>query len=174
MPADSTKKPRKRKSKTKPNNKRQIKQVPHDLSHIILKDIKANFPEVLKQTMGLVTLACEKAGIVRSTYYKWRKEDPAFAAICDEVPDRVGDLVESKLYEKIQKGDGETIRFYCKTKLKHRGYTNSMELTGAGGGNLNLNVHDADTTKLSKLTNEQLESWIQLQKILNDESITSG
>ena len=189
MPTEPTKAKPKQKSKTKLTANKRNKQIDHDPSikrelrpnpnglpagQVLLTEQKAKFPEVLKQTMGLVSLACEKVGISRGAYYDWRNSDPVFAALCDEVPDRVGDMVESKLYEKVQKGDGETIRFYCKTKLKHRGYTSGMEITGAGGGNLNLNLHNADAKKLAKLNNDQLQALIELQKIMNDESNNTG
>lgn len=179
MPTKPTSKTRKPKSKTKLVKTEQTEQIernPNGLikGDVLLADKKARFPEALKQTMGLVSLACEKVGIGRTTYYEWRNSDPDFAALCDEVPDRVGDLVESQLYNKIQKGDGETIRFYCKTKLKNRGYTSGMEITGAGGGNLNMNLHNTDAKKLAKLNNEQLQALIEIQKIMNDESNNTG
>lgn len=179
MPTKPTKATRKRKSKTKLAKVEQGEQIARNPNGVIKGDVllaeqKAKFPEILKQTMGLVSLACEKVGIGRTTYYEWRNNDPEFAALCDEVPDRVGDMVESKLYEKVQRGDGETIRFYCKTKLKNRGYTTGMELTGANGGNLNLNLHNADSKKLNRLSSEQLQVLIELQKIMNDESNNTG
>jgi ACT domain-containing protein len=38
----------------------------------------------LESSLGVVTTACKKTGIPRSTYYKWLKEDSDFA---DKVKD---------------------------------------------------------------------------------------
>jgi hypothetical protein len=62
-------------------------------------------------------------GIHRNTYYKWRKNDEEFAEQCDLIFDEQGDIVESKLLDLVEAGDTSAIIFYCKTKLKNRGYT---------------------------------------------------
>lgn len=83
---------------------------------------KRKLLDALKNTLGIVTPACEMAGISTQTYYNWRKSDPAFRGQCDEILERQGDYVESKLMELIQSGDTTATIFYCKTKLKNRGY----------------------------------------------------
>lgn len=62
-------------------------------------------------------------GINRSTYYKWRKEDPEFATAADEVQEAQIDFVESKLMGLINAGDTTATIFYLKTKGKKRGYS---------------------------------------------------
>ena len=39
--------------------------------------------EQLKKT-PIVQIACEKTGIGRATYYRWRKEDAEFGKLADE------------------------------------------------------------------------------------------
>src|SRR3954469_53927 len=38
------------------------------------------------------------------------------------IDEAIGDVVESKLMERIDAGDTTAIIFYCRSKLKHRGY----------------------------------------------------
>lgn len=95
---------------------------------------KAKFPEVLKESLGIVSHACVKLKIGRPTYYKWCKEDPEFNALCDEVQEYTMDFVEGKLLELIEEKHPAAIIFYAKTKGKNRGYVERMETTGKDGG----------------------------------------
>lgn len=119
-------------------------------------NIKEKFPEILKECMGLVTNACDKAGIGRSAYYDWRKSDPVFAKMCDDVQEHVGDFVESKLYKLINEGNASAIIFFSKTKLKNRGYVERIETTGKDGA--------AIETKVSFATDKTDERIIQEYK----------
>ncbi len=109
--------------------------------------IKKSFPEILKKSMGIVSTACEKAGIHRSTYYNWRNSDKEFAIECDDVSEYAGDFVESQLLNNIKAGDTSCIIFYCKTKLKNRGYIERTETTGKDGGPLSQVNYTAEIAK---------------------------
>jgi hypothetical protein len=108
--------------------------------------VKEGFHEVLKDCHGLVTIACKKANIANQTYYRWREQDESFAKQCDEVMNDVGDFVENKLITRIDKEDTTAIIFYCKTKLKHRGYVERIEQTGANGGAIKTETKQVDPT----------------------------
>ncbi len=103
-------------------------------------NIKPKFPQIMKESMGIISSACKKAGIDRDTYYRWRKEDPEFAKACDEAYDHAADFVESKLYQLINEGNPSAIIFYSKTKMKNRGYVERIETTGKDGGAIETNV----------------------------------
>ena len=60
---------------------------------------------------------------------KWQETKRALNDATEAAIDRC----ESKLFEKIEAGDGQMIRFFLATKGKHRGYTERQELTGADG-----------------------------------------
>jgi hypothetical protein len=94
-----------------------------------LKPVKAEFPKIFADCMGIVTMACAKADIDYDTYQRWRKDDPEFAAKCDKAYEKAGDFVESQLYKLIQKGNTPATIFYCKTKLRNRGYVEKNETT---------------------------------------------
>lgn len=78
----------------------------------------------------IVEAACKHAGLPRSTYYRWRKDDEAFANACDETIDlsigRINDLAESQLINAIKDQNMSAITFWL--KHHHRSYRNRLEI----------------------------------------------
>lgn len=103
-----------------------------DLTHKPIartKDAKQMFPDILRKNLGLISRSCEDAGISRITYYQWRESDQKFAELCDEALEHTGDLVESVLHELItEQKNPQATMFYCKTKLKDRGFVERKEV----------------------------------------------
>lgn len=66
----------------------------------------------------IVQLACERVGVGRSTYYKWRVHDQIFARAADKAQEAgkffVNDLAESKLMRLIQDDNLTAIIFWLK------------------------------------------------------------
>ena len=113
--------------------------------------------DALRRSAGIVSPACEAAGIDRSTYYKWINEDEDFARAVADVKEFALDMAESALLKNIQNGNVTAQIFYLKTQAKQRGY---VERTEHGF---------ADLTKLS---NDQLLRFINgesLESVLNAE-----
>lgn len=77
---------------------------------------KALFLECFAKSMGVVLDACQKAEVSRALYYVWKKEDPEFARKLEEVTEKRNSYVEDKLFQKIENGDGPSIRFYLNAK----------------------------------------------------------
>ncbi|MFA6038703.1 MAG: phBC6A51 family helix-turn-helix protein [Candidatus Peribacteraceae bacterium] len=81
--------------------------------------------------LPIVQVVCEKAGVSRATYYRWRKEDPAFASSADEAlhdgTALVSDMAESQLLSQIRDGNLGAVMYW----LKHRNpnYNNKLEVT---------------------------------------------
>lgn len=94
-----------------------MKLPPKKLSRVdqrIAKD-KAALLEILEET-PVVLAACAKAGINRSTYYRWFKDDADFR---EQVNERKGmgvhmvnDMAESVLISKIQAKDEKTAKYW--------------------------------------------------------------
>ena len=84
--------------------------------------------EALKESLGIVTTACINAGIDRSTFYEWVKNDAEFAKAVDDIEDVTLDYVEGKLLQNVKDNDTQSILFYLKTKGKRRGYTERTEI----------------------------------------------
>lgn len=87
------------------------------------EESKGNFLEALAAAAGIVLTACKSVNVSRSTYYRWYKEDAAFAERVDEISEEQLDFVEGKLLKSIKDGDTTAIIFYLKTKGKKRGYS---------------------------------------------------
>jgi len=79
----------------------------------------------------IVHFACEKTGIGRATYYRWRKEDPEFLKASDEALGEgtllVSDMAESQLLTAIRDGNLGAVMYW----LKHRNanYNSKLEVT---------------------------------------------
>lgn len=79
----------------------------------------------------IVSIACEKAGIGRATYYRWKKEDEEFAKAADEAASEgthlVSDMAESQLLGAIRDGNLGAVMYW----LKHRNanYNTKLEVT---------------------------------------------
>jgi len=116
-------------------------------------DIKKAVLEALEARHGIITNACHDAGIARSTFYEWLKNDLEFKEACDEIQESAIDFVESKLFEKVNgvmvqdkttehiytvPPSDQAITFYLRTKGRKRGYAERTELTGADGGPLQI------------------------------------
>lgn len=88
--------------------------------------------EQLKKT-PIVQMVCEKLGIGRSTYYRWRQEDKEFAKDCDEALEDgfslVNDLAESQLLGAIRDQNMTAIIFWLRNH--HRKYANKLEVNAS-------------------------------------------
>lgn len=96
--------------------------------------------ECLKKTYGNVSLTCEKVGLSRMTFYKWRSEDPEFNRQVEEINERTLDFVESKLLQGIQDGNVRLIMFYLNAKGKQRGYGLKNETEGDKSGSVMIQI----------------------------------
>lgn len=84
---------------------------------------QSDFLVSLEKSLGIITAAIEATGVSRAKYISWLNVDEEFSKRVDLIMEKQIDFVESKLLEKINKGDTTAITFYLKTKGKDRGYT---------------------------------------------------
>jgi len=86
--------------------------------------------EQLKKT-PIVQIACEKTGVGRATFYRWKKEDEEFARQADEAivegNELVNDMAESQLMAAIRDGNLGGIIFWL--KHHHPRYATKVEVT---------------------------------------------
>lgn len=95
------------------------------------KQQKTMLLEQFKKT-PIVQVACEKIGVGRSTYYRWRKEDESFAKEADQALNEgcllVNDMAESQLISAIRDKNLTAIIFWL--KHHHNAYRTKVELSG--------------------------------------------
>lgn len=111
--------------------------------------------DALAKSLGVVTVACKKVGVERSTFYRYYREDPEFKKQVDDLNDVALDFAESKLIEAMGETNVTAIIFYLKTKGKHRGYTEQIEIK-----------RPDPPRDLSKLTEEELELMAEIEEKL--------
>ena len=108
---------------------------------------KESILKALEQSLGIVTVACKKANIPRSTFYKWLNEDIEFAKKVKDIENIALDFAESQLHKQIGDGIPSSTMFYLKTKGKSRGYVERQEITGADGMPSNFQIEIIDKTE---------------------------
>jgi hypothetical protein len=86
----------------------------------------------LEQSLGVVTTACSKADIPRSTFYKWYNEDEQFKTDVDAIQEITLDFAESQLFKQIKENNTTATIFFLKTKGKNRGYIERQEIQHSG------------------------------------------
>ena len=108
---------------------------------------KESMIKALEQSLGIVTVACKKADIPRSTFYKWLKEDEEFKKQVIDIENTALDFAESQLHKQISDNSTSATIFYLKTKGKKRGYIERQEITGADGIPNNFQIEIIDKTE---------------------------
>ena len=120
------------------------------------KDItKEAFIIAYKENFGNITISCESAGVSRSSYNVWVKNDPEFARKLAEIePEEIMlDFGEHKLMERIAKGDTLATMFLLKTKGKRRGYIERQEVAHEGDVVKQITVNVLKASHVDELTN---------------------
>jgi len=134
---------------------------------------KLQVVEQLK-TAPIVQIACQKTGISRATYYRWREIDPKFKESSDKALKEgiafINDLAESQLLSSIKDKNMTAIIFWLKSH--HSDYDTTK-----------LQITTGDTKKDEPLSPEQqklITQALQMASLLpqlpvdhtNNETIT--
>jgi hypothetical protein len=89
--------------------------------------------DALEKSLGIVTTACKKVGIGRTTYYDWYNNDSDFKDKVDDLKNVALDFAESQLHKQIQDNSTSATIFYLKTQGKKRGYIERQEVDLSSG-----------------------------------------
>lgn len=80
----------------------------------------------------IVEVACQRVGVGRNSYYRWRRQSKKFAVACDKAIEAgylfINDLAESRLINAM-KDNNLTAVFYW-LNHRHSVYKNKLEVTG--------------------------------------------
>ncbi len=94
---------------------------------------KQKFIEALPNTAGLYTLIAERLDCSRITVWKFLKKHPELEKEVEAERERIIDLAEGNLIEKIiKKKDFKAIKYFLSTKAKSRGYSQKLEVENSG------------------------------------------
>jgi len=114
---------------------------------------KGQLLEILRKT-PIVQIACEKAGVGRATYYRWRKEDVEFVKVSDQAlldgSLLINDMAESQMMSAIKDKNMTAIIFWL--KHHHPAYATKIEITAS-----NKNQDIVLTDEQKELLNKALE-----------------
>lgn len=112
----------------------------------------------------IVQVTCEKTGISRATYYRWRKEDAVFAEACDQAlydgSALVNDMAESQLLSAIRDKNLTAIIFWL--KHHHKTYETRIKV----GGKLEI-----ESAALTDEQSELVAKALSLGKLLTTEGV---
>ena len=124
---------------------------------------KALLLEQLKKT-PIVQIACEKLGIGRATFYRWKTEDKTFAkAVDDAVLEGcllVNDLAESQLIGAVKDRNLTAIMYWL--RHHHKDYRNRLEVEGTVNTIQELSPEQQKLVKQAlKLANIALNDYVE-------------
>lgn len=106
--------------------------------------------KALKDTKGHISKALEQAGVSRTAFYEWKKNDAEFRQAVEDTEESLIDFVESKLMQNINAGDVTSIIFYLKTKGRNRGYQEKQEIDISALRLPQIELQDCDHEELEK------------------------
>ena len=105
---------------------------------------KALLIEQLRKT-PIISVACDKTGVGRTSYYRWREEDKEFATLADKSLAEgillMNDMAESQLLSAIKDGNMTAIIYWL--KHRHSAYSTKIEIEG----NISTNYELSDSQK---------------------------
>ncbi|MCL5071025.1 MAG: hypothetical protein M1308_09035 [Actinobacteria bacterium] len=121
---------------------------------IRIKQDKLLLIEQLRKT-PIVSVSCEKVGVSRATFYRWKVSDSKFASLADtaiaEGCQLVNDLAESQLLSAIKDKNLGAIIFWL--KHHHPAYLTRVEIKA---------VSSLEAGKLNKKQQEVIEQALRL------------
>lgn len=87
--------------------------------------------EQLRKT-PIVQYACEKSGVSRATYYRWKADDTKFCEESEQALQEgislMNDLAESQLLTAIKERNLTAVFYWL--NHRHKSYTNKLEISG--------------------------------------------
>ena len=109
---------------------------------------KQMFLDTFVQSMGVITICCDKIGVSREIFYRWKREDNNFAEALDNIINQKNDVAEDLLWGLITiKKDPTSIRYYL--DRRHPKYKPRSETEVVVGDRTLEDIIDEDEAKLN-------------------------
>ena len=123
---------------------------------------KAELIDALIQSDGNMAAVARSFNCHRSLVWQYVDKDPKLRELTDELSESFIDEAESQLFKQIREGNTAAIIFFLKTKARHRGYSERLELLpltrqsievdlGTGRENDQAQAIDSDVTAIALL-----------------------
>lgn len=122
----------------------------------------------IEKNFGLKTQVAQDLGASLGTIVRYGKEIEAVRLAFWSQKERVKDLAELSLYGAIQKGEAWAVCFFLKTQAKDRGYIERQEVSGEGGGPINV-VHTVLIERLQRIIEAEADSTDGIKALSNGE-----
>ena len=100
--------------------------------------------KAISGTGGIKSTIAKRLGVTRWTVDNYLKRWKSVQEAYDEEREKIVDMAETKLLEKIKSGDYPAIRFFLMTQAKERGYVERQEHTGADGDVIRVKLTNDD------------------------------
>ena len=120
-----------------------------------ITDVQHAFLEILQQCLGNVTTACKRCGEPASTHVAWMSESAQYRREVKEIQNMALDYAESKLFERIKKGDTRAITFYLERRGRERGYGKQEAVPIDDVKPIIINWSDDEEDKILKLGDQE-------------------
>ena len=123
---------------------------------------KKELIDALIQSDGNMAAVARSFNCSRTLVWKYVDEDPEMRELTDELSESFVDEAESQLFKQIREGNTAAVIFFLKTRARHRGYSERLELLplrpqsievdlGTGRENDQAYTIDADSTPTALL-----------------------
>lgn len=149
---------KKRKAKKIPSEPEEAPEVREQREST--KRNKEFFLDVLAKSRGIITAVSERTNISRATYYRWRNEDPEFAAKVDEILNSRADFLEDRLFLLASDGNIAALK-YLLDKLRY----NKKEKQEKKESEVHIYHHVDKPQKGTRLTMEDIMDNPELFRI---------
>ena len=100
--------------------------------------------EAISGTGGIKSTIAKRLDVTRWTVDNYLERWKTVKEAYNEEREKIVDMAETKLLEKIRGGDYPAIRFFLMTQAKDRGYTERQEITGADGDVIRVKLTNDD------------------------------
>lgn len=114
------------------------------------KEQKEKLIDQIKKT-PIIQIACEKTGVSRATFYRWKKSDRKFRDAAEEAlldgEALINDMAESQLISSIRDKNMTAIIFWLKNR--HKNYKNKVELSGSVSTSRDLTPEEEEMIRAS-------------------------
>jgi len=123
--------------------------------------------DAMRRAAGIKSAAARALGVTRQTIYNYIIAHPEIKPQIDEICEITLDMAESKVYQAINEGDGQMVRWFLDRRGRSRGYgqTTRSEVTGKDGAPLL-----PPTIDVSKLTFEEQKLLLEMYSKASDDA----